>query len=798
MGFWAVLNGKLAKVYHLIDIMRFRLKPVALTLLCAFAHPAVAEEARPPQGSKSSVAQDAPVFLEADNLTGSQKDQVDATGNAILTKEDDKVRADRLLYNQETGDVEGFGSVMLEQKGNTMSGPYMKMNMDTYAGFMEQPVFFLKESNGRGTADIAHIQDQQHYSLDNATYTTCRADDQDWQVKMDSLDIDRVQQVGIARNAWVDFLNVPILYSPFMDFPLGNQRKSGFLSPIFGGTTNSGSEFSLPYYWNIAPNMDATFTPRILAKRGIQLNNEFRYMGSSYTGEVHADILPNDAMTGTNRTRFGLLHNESFGGGFTGSINYNRVSDNAYYLDLADSVNVTSQVNLLQDAELNYNGGWWNGTARMQQFQTLQNPLAPVAIPYAMLPQLTMNGQRDFGDANFTFAGEYVDFTHPTAVNAQRLVIAPSVSYPLVSAPGYYVTPKFTLNSTQYVMGINNATAVPDTTRILPMFSMDSGMSFERDMTLQGEDYVNTLEPRAYYVYVPYRNQDQLPVFDTAQVPLTFAQMFTENRFIGNDRIGDANQITLALTSRFLGQDDGIERLKFTVAEIFSFSTPRVNLVAPTASNNKSDILLGASGRINAVWSFDSELQYSPALSAIQHYNIMASYRPESGKVFNLGYRFVANTVGALIPGIANPTGSAIVNGVVYPTIYGLPYTTIGGLNYALAAPALRQINISGQWPLSRHWHAVGQWNYSFMDKMLINGVAGLEYEQSCWTLRIVAHSFVAGLGVNSAGATVPINDTGFLVQLELNDLIKVGSDPMALLKQSVPGYTKTTPASVP
>ena len=791
-----MLNGKLAKVYHLLDIMRFCLKPVVLTLFCSFAHPAAAIDARAQQNDK--VTQDAPVFLEADNLTGSQKDQVDATGNAILTKDDDKVRADRLLYNQETGDVEGFGSVMLEQKGNTMSGPYMKLNMDTYAGFMEQPVFFLKETSGRGTGDMAHIQDQQHYTLDNATYTTCRADDQDWQVKMDSLEIDRQQQVGTAHNAWVDFLNVPILYSPYMDFPLGNQRRSGFLSPIFGGTNTSGTELSLPYYWNIAPNYDATFSPRILAKRGIQLNNEFRYLGSSYAGEVHADVLPNDAMTGTNRTRFGLMHNESFGGGLTGSINYNRVSDSAYYLDLADTVNVTSQINLLQDAELNYNAGWWNSTARLQQFQTLQNPLAPVAIPYARLPQLTLNGAHSYADANFAFAGEYVDFTHPTAVNGQRLVIAPSVSYPLVSAPGYYVTPKFTLNSTQYVMGINNATAVPDTTRTLPMFSLDSGMTFERDMRLQGGSYLNTLEPRAYYVYVPYRNQDQLPIFDTAQVPLSFAQMFTENRFIGNDRIGDANQVTLALTSRFLGQDDGIEHLKFSVAEIFSFSTPRVNLVAPTTSNNKSDILLGASGRINALWSFDSELQYSPALSAVQHYNISASYRPESGKVLNLGYRFVANTVGALIPGIANPTGSAMVNGVVYPTIYGLPYTTIGGLNYAVAAPALRQINISGQWPLSMHWHAVGQWNYSFLDKMLINGVAGLEYEQSCWTLRIVVHSFTAGLGVNSAGAVTPINDTGFLVQLELNDLIKVGSDPMALIKQSVPGYTKTTPASAP
>ncbi len=780
--------------------MRFRLKPVALTLLCVFAHSAVAEEVRAPQNDKTDAKQDVPVFLEADNLTGNKKDQVEATGNAILTKSDQKLRANRLLYNQETSDAEGFGSVVVEQNGNTMSGPYAKLNMDTHAGFMEQPLFFLKETGGRGSGDIAHIQDQQHYTLDNATYTTCRADDQDWLVKMSSLEIDNEQQVGTAHQAWIEFMNVPILYSPWMDFPLGNQRRSGFLSPTFGGTNKSGSELILPYYWNIAPNYDATISPRILSKRGVQLNNEFRYLGLGYAGEVHADVLPNDGITGTNRTRFALQHNESFGGGLSGSVNYNRVSDNAYYRDLSDTVNVTSQLNLLQDAALNYNAGWWNSTARLQQFQTLQDPLAPIGVPYARLPQLTLNGARNYAGTSFAFAGEYVSFSHPTAVNGQRLVIAPSVSYPLVSTPGYYLTPKLTLHSTQYAMGSHNATNLPDSSRTLPLFSLDSGVAFERNMNLLGKNYLNTLEPRAYYVYVPYKRQDQLPVYDSAQAPLSFAQMFTENRFIGNDRVGDANQITLAVISRFLGQDDGAEHLKLSLAQRFSLSTPQVNLVAPTTTNNKSDILLGASGNISAKWSFSGELQYSPALALVQHYNIAASYRPEAGKVLNLGYRFVSSTLGALIPGVATATGTAVVNGIIYPTIYGVPYTTIGGSNYAVAAPALRQINISGQWPLSRHWVAVGQWNYSFLDNRLLNGVAGLEYNQDCWTLRMVVHSFTAGLVLNNAGAVVPQNSTGIMVQLELNDLIRVGSDPLQILKQSVPGYTKAkvVPASAP
>ncbi|MDD4929094.1 MAG: LPS-assembly protein LptD [Gallionella sp.] len=771
--------------------MRFRLNPVVLVLLCAFAHSVAAEGA----GAQPPVPQDEPVYLEADNLTGDKKNQVEAVGRAILIKTDQTIRADRLLYNQETSDAQGIGTVELDQAGSTMKGPYLKLNMDTHFGFMEQPVFYLKETDGHGSGDMLHIQDQQHFTLDNAIYTTCPADNQDWFVKTTSLEIDRDQQVGVARNAWVEFMDVPILYSPWMDFPLGDHRKSGFLSPVMGGSTKGGTEMSLPYYWNIAPNYDATFTPRVMLKRGVMLGTEFRYLQPGYAGELRADVLPNDTLTKTNRGRFGLKHNQLFGGGFSGSVNYNRVSDNAYYRDLSNVVNVATQVNLLQDASLSYGAGWWTSTARLQRFQTLQDPLAPVGVPYARLPQLTLNAAKNYAGANIVFAGEYVSFNHPTAVNGQRLVFVPSVSYPLISTPSFYVTPKFTLHSTQYLMGSNNATALPDSSRTLPMFSLDSSIAFERDFNLLGKSYLNTLEPRAYYVYVPYKKQDLLPVYDSVQAPFSFAQMFTENRFVGNDRVGDANQLTLAVTSRFLEQDTGAEHLKLTLGERFSFTPPQVNLVAPTTTTNKSDVLLAASGRINGSWSFESELQYSPALALVQHYNVMARYRPESGKVLNLGYRFVTDTLGALIPGVVTPTGTALVNGVIYPTIWGVPYTTIGGKNYSVASPALRQINISGQWPLSRNWHAVGQWNYSFLDGRLLSGIAGLEYEESCWTLRMVAHSFTAGTLATAAGVKSQTN-TGVFIQLELNELIKVGSDPLMLLKQSVPGYTNEKPAN--
>lgn len=724
--------------------MRFRLKPVVFSLLCTITHHASADAGLlalrmdKTFGTMTVPAQETPAFVEADHITGKKESRIEATGNAVLRKRGQSIRADRLLYFQDTQDLDAQGSVVLEQDGNTMSGPHLKLNLDTSIGTMEQPVFHLAENDGRGSADILHIHDKQHYTLENATYTTCPADNEDWLLKMRGLEIDRDRQIGTAHHAWVDFMGLPILYSPWMDFPLNDQRKSGFLSPVFGSTTSGGKELTLPYYWNIAPNRDATIAPRVMTKRGVLLNNEFRYLEPRYGGELQVDVLPSDALANRSRTRIAFTHGQAIAGGLNGYVNLNSVSDDAFFRDLGSTVNTTSQANLLQEAALAYGAGWWSATARVQRYQTLQDPAAPIVAPYKRLPQLTVNAQRNHAGASLAFAGEFADFAHPTLENAQRLVLNPSMSYPLVNDPAFYLTPKVALHSTYYAMGANNTRALPDSSRTLPIMSVDSGVAFERDWNLFGGDYVHTLEPRAFYVYVPYKDQSLLPNFDSAQANFDFTQMFNENRFFGSDRVGDANHITLALTSRLLEQENGTERLKLLVGERFSFKTPQVNLVAPTTTTNKSDILLAASGKVAKAWSFDSEFQYDPNQSHSQRYNIAARYRPELGKSFDLGYRFARNT--------------------------------------------LRQIDLAGQWPLSSRWRAVGRLNYSLQDGKTLESIAGLEYNQSCWTLRFVAQRFtVAAQQAN----------TGIFLQLELNDFISVGVDPISALKQSVPSYTK-------
>jgi LPS-assembly protein len=769
--------------------MRFRFKyPFILLLFCVAQHSYAGEDLPDSRADKNPPAltdssQEGPAVIEADSLVGKAKDQIEATGDATLRQGGQSIRADTLLFNQSTHEVDAQGAVILKQDGNSMSGPHLEFNMDTSVGAMERPQFYIKENHARGSADALHIQDRQHYSLDNATYTTCPAGSQDWQLNMGLLEIDRDRHVGVAHDAFVEFKGVPILYSPWMDFPLNSQRKSGFLAPIFGGTSNGGSEVTLPFYWNIAPNFDATLAPREMTKRGLMLNNEFRYLEPSYSGGLQVDVLPNDAIANRTRALFSLKHDQTLTSRLNGYVNYNRVGDNAYFRDLGNAVNVTSQANLLQEGGLNFDAGWWTAMARVQNYQTLQDPAAPIAVPYTRLPQLTLNTNQNYAGANIAFAGEYVNFSHPTEVNASRLVLNPSISYPLVSQPAFYVTPKVAMHSAYYAMGANNTGALPNASSTLPIFSLDSGVVFEREGNMFNNDYVQTLEPRAFYVYIPYKDQSQLPNFDSAQADFSITQMFMENRFFGSDRVGDANQLTLALTSRLLEQGNGMEHLKVMIGERFSFTSPQVNLDAPATTSN-SDILLALAGHVNRQWSMDSEFQYDPNQSQVQLYNISASYRPEPGKVLNFGYRFSRGTSGALIPGGApvTPTGYTTLNGITYPTIGGVPYTLIGGLPYTVNTGGLRQVDVSTQWPISGRWHAVGRWNYSLQDSRILDAIGGLEYSQDCWMLRLVAQRF--------ATATQQSN-TGFFVQLELNDFVKVGSDPLDLLKQSVPGYTK-------
>lgn len=698
-----------------------------------------------------------PVYITADRQQGHEDAEVEAFGQAELVKADQTVRADYLTYFQPEDEVYAKGNVSIEQKGDTAEGPELRLKLGDKQGYMESPTYHFTETDGRGVADKMEFRGQDKYLFDQATYTTCPVGNDDWYLRVKELDMDRTVNTGIAHQATVMFKDVPVLYAPRMSFALKKERKSGFLTPTFAASGNNGIQLTLPYYWNIAPDRDATFTPHYMGKRGLQVGAEFRYLEPTYGGQISYETLPNDKVTGANRNAFFLQHTQFFGYGWSGSLNLQKVSDPQYFTDLSTTIAQTSQALLPREGTVSYTGGgWWNFIGRVQKWQSLSTPDNP---PYYRTPQLLAAGTRRlFGDANnlygvnFTFNSEYVDFTHPTLVNAQRAIFYPSVSLPITPIYGY-ITPKLGVHMTRYMFD-KDTTSLADTSRTVPIFSLDSGLYFDRELSLFGRDFQQTLEPRAYYVRTPFRDQNNIPIFDTGDAGFGVAQIFTENRFSGGDRISDANQVTVGVTSRFL-EANGVERLRATVAQRYYLTLPQVTLPGQAAPDRKiSDLLAGVGGQLSRAWWLDSFWQYNPDLSRTEIFNVATRYRPGEGKVLNMSYRYSAT-----------------------------PTATVFGVNPG----GFKQIDVSGQWPLYGRWHGVGRMNYSILDKAILESLAGVEYDGGCWAARAVVHSLTTG--VDPSG--VPVKSNAIFFQLELNGLSSIGSNPLDILNRNIYGYTK-------
>ncbi|HEY5293232.1 MAG TPA: LPS-assembly protein LptD [Burkholderiales bacterium] len=756
--------------------MKFSMRqfaPALALLFCAAVAQGQEPRLRPPAGKPANAG--APVTITADRMEGYADKETSASGNAELLQDNVSITADRLLYLYDTDEVQASGGVRLARDGDWMNGTGLRLRVhDNIGQFDHADYEFTRPgrsgyapTRARGTAEVIKLEGKDKYHMENATLTTCKPGNNDWYIQVGELDLDMTRDVGVARRGKLVFKDMPIVYVPWVSFPLHNQRKTGFLPPSVGNTTKSGVEISTPFYVNLAPNRDLTIVPRELSKRGLQLGADLRYIGLGYEGDARFERL-DDRSAGINRFATIIQHNQRFSSNLTGYLNVNKVSDDNYFRDLSSRINITSQTTLPRDGMLSYSGGWWSATARAQRFQTLQDPLNPVTPPYDRLPQFTLNATRQYvGGADFGLNGEFVKFSRGNAfvattavastiggvdtsnVNGSRLTIYPNISMPLI-APGAYFTPKLGFHSTNYSLS-RNPVGIPDTIqRSLPIASLDSGLTFERDTSFLGQNFRQTLEPRAYYLYVPFRDQSKIPLFDTGLADFNYAQVFSENLFSGGDRIADANQLTLAATTRILSPTSGQEVLKATVGQRYYFQNQQVALndVTPTRTDKTSDFLAAVSGHISRYWTLDSALQYNPHRNFFDRMGIGARFQPETAKALNLGYRFTRDS--------------------------------------------LNQVDVSAQWPLGGGWSGVGRYNYSLRDNRLVESLGGFEYNAGCWIGRVVVQRFAAATG-NFTSAV--------FVQLELNGFSRIGSNPLETLKRNIPGYSRlnqTRPDSRP
>ena len=600
-------------------------------------------------------------------------------------------------------------------------------------------------SQARGDAKAIFFEGQDKKRLTGARFTTCEVGVDDWYIKASTLELNDFTDSGIAKNAYIEFKGVPLLYTPYLSFSFNNQRKSGLLAPTIGSTSRSGFEVSTPFYWNISPNMDATLATRVLSRRGVQLQGEFRYLEENFSGIDNLEYLPNDSLTNGNRYYANLKHQHNLGNGWSAGYSLEKVSDNQYFSELSTRIVTTSRINLPQQLNLDYSDDVWRFNAIAQKFQTLDD----LSYPYERLPQATLRGNKYFGDVNANLYTQVVQFesNNPLIVKptGTRLTAYPSLSLP-INRPYGYITPKIGVHSTSYSLN-NIPGSLESQHRTLPIASVDSGLFFDRDFKVADRKYLQTLEPRLFYVYVPNKDQSQIPIFDTNEVDLNFSSLFSENQFTGNDRINNANQVSLALTTRLIDSDTGEQRLSASIGQRYYFSDQEVSLPGATLrSSNSSDVLAGFSANLRNSWNIDTLWQYNTDNSQATRTTITSRYQPEKGKVLNLSYSY----------------RRSLTN---------------------LSNDGIDQFNISSQWPLGRGWYGIGRVNYSLRENQLIETLAGVEYDAGCWQARSVVQRVTT--------ATADAN-YAFFFQLELGGLASIGANPLSVIKRNIPGYVST------
>lgn len=800
---------------HRASRLPFILSPVAraasrlafcATLGLACAGPVLAQQSAPPIGAaplpqaRASAAQEplllksspmlaeqvpkapedrGPTFVFGDRVSGRPDLDTVLDGHAELRRGATSIRADRIEYFQPEDQVKSLGNVRINNAGNRFEGPELQIKLDSFEGFFTQPAYRFLENGGNGQATRVDFLDEKHFTAQGASYTTCQRDNEAswepaWTLRADRFEFDLDEEVGVASGAVIRFKNVPILAFPSVSFPLTDKRKSGLLPPSFTVSSANGVEMRQPYYFNIAPNRDATFSPAIMTKRGIDLAGEFRYLEPAYRGEVRGDFLPGDRLRSRDRWSYSLQHAGVIDSGVPAlgalglNLNLNRVSDNDYWRDFPVAIGSTTQRLLTQDASLSWSRGYFSSSLRTLTWQTLQDPAAPIVPPYDRLPQFTAAYTRvdapllGLGSGfDWSLAGDVTRFSSDPSLtlqsNGDRAFALLQVSHPWL-APAGYITPKLQLNATSYQFDTPLANGATSASRVLPTFSLDSGLQFERNADFFGRGFTQTLEPRIFYVRTPYRDQSALPNYDSAANSFNFSTVFTENAFVGNDRISDANQLTLGLTSRLLDPATGAEAVRLGVAQRLRFEDQRVTLpgVVPV-SDRISDLLVGTSINWVPQWTFDSTVQYNPKTRRSEQGSIGARYNPGNYRVVSAAFRRQQDSISDT-----------------------------------------KQIDVSWQWPINDLWgdkgrdlgagqgqgggryYSVGRLNYSMLDNKLINTVVGVEYDGCCWIGRVVLQR--QQNSTNSA-------NTQILFQLELVGFSRIGVSPLETLKSSIPRY---------
>ncbi len=671
----------------------------------------------------------------------------DILGRVVLKRGDQTVAADTVTYYREADRVEALDGVRFWSGEMYAQAAQGQLDLTSEDAWLEDVHYRFLTTVGHGDARSASMTGSGLTVIDAGSYTTCDPGSEDWVIRAREITLDRPEDLGVARDATLRFKGLPVLYTPYLDFPLSGRRKSGLLPPLVGSSDKRGFELVVPYYWNIAPERDATLRVGELTKRGPLLGGEYRYLMPTGKGNLQFEVIPHDQKDGGTRGTGQLQHRQTFAGSWWTTVDAAVVSDDRYVEDLGTSLKETADQFLEQRVDVGTSGSGWSALGRLQHYTTVDPDLARAGRPYARLPQLLLNvgTPERFEGLAAGMQTELVRFAQPDRVEGNRADLYPTLSYPLRTLSTFLV-PKVGARYTSYQLSDDapgtaadprpaGSSDTPD--RFVPTVSVDAGAFFDRETSFGGRALVQTLEPRVYYLYVPYRDQDDLPIFDTANYTFSFYQLFRENRFSGADRVGDANQIALALTSRLADEDSGAELARVSVGQVQYFRDRKVQLpYVETEDGHRSDYVGELATFLGASWQVRGTLLWNPRDERTDRSSVVARYRPAPGQVFNVGYQYLREQVD--------------------------------------------QTDVSLRWQLNPQWSVVGRWNYELPTTQTIDTFAGFEYESCCWGMRAVARRFLTDDDTYS---------NGLFLQLVLKGLGGFGEGTTSLLREHIPGY---------
>jgi LPS-assembly protein len=721
----------------------------------------------PSLGKDVSLRETSPTKVDARHVDSSNQSVYHLSGDVKLQRADQQLQADSVDYNNVSTDYDARGNVRYQEAGQLLAASHMQGNTEASRGIADDVRYQMLDARGNGVARQGHLLDAQHSRYTMATYSTCDVGHHLWEFRAKSITIDKDTGVGVARGATMRVGNVPFLYLPYFSFPTDDRRKSGFLYPTIGNTSRSGFEVSTPYYLNLAPNYDATLDPRIYSDRGAMLAGEFRYLVPGSNGQVNVEYVPNDHgesdgladTKGDSRYLVNLSDRTQLWEGWQLVGSYNHASDSSYLYDYGNALSHAAVYTLGSNAAVVGGGKWWNASFGGTIYQNVNPFVTDRVLPYDQLPYAKFSMDVPLSRwLEFGMDSSAVAFRKTGFVEGKREDLYPYLAADFGSS-AWFVRPKLAYRYTAYQLDsgydrygysglLGSGRVSPFTqqspSRALPIVSVDSGLVFDRSISLFGNSYTQTLEPRLYYLYVPYRNQNDLPLFDTRLMSFDYWQLFSPNQFSGADRQMDANNATAALTTRLL-DDEGVERVSASFGQIHYFSPQRVIGTDWVRSAYVAQLDVQLSDR----WRLASSYQWSPNTRLTDMAALELQRRLGTDGIFNFSYRYRR------------------------------------GL--------LEQYSASAVYPLTERWRLVGSWTYSVKDRETVEALAGVEYDSCCVSLRLVDRNYVNqsyyGFGPVPVGSNIGQRDNAIMFEVVFKGLGSSGGQIDPLLHRDILGY---------